>query len=208
MLDLKPHWVFLAPSVSALVGTIILGIIVLVWDPKGFVRTLTFGLVGLLVLAALAFFLQRLAIWSTTNFVVTSQRLIAGHGVLSKHRKEIPLDRVNDVSFSQGIFDRLVGAGSLTIESAGERGQETFQNVNHPDTVQQHIYSQMEARMDRRYGGPGYTPPDGMPQTQAAPAAAGPSVAEQIEQLHDLLQRGAISQAEFDAKKAELLGRM
>lgn len=232
VLDLKPHWIFLVPSVAGLVASVIVGVVVL-FLVHGLIGKVLAGLVGLVVLVALGYFLARLAVWNTTHFVVTNRRLITGHGVFSKSRKEIPLDRVNDVSFHQGFLERMVGAGDLTIESAGERGEETFSDVNHPDNVQQSIYSQMEAREQRRFhpeSAPtampppppavaGFAPPPAPslePVTEVAnppsaptPGAAGPpSIATQIEELHGLLQRGLISQAEFDAKKAQLLERM
>lgn len=303
ILDLNPHWVFLVPSISGLVAAVIVGLVVrFAWnpDPGSIGGKTVYVLVALLVLVALGYFLVKLAVWSTTHFVVTSHRLITGSGVLSKTRREIPLDRVNDVSFHQGILERMVGAGNLTIESAGERGQETFLNVNHPDQVQQQIYTQMELREQRRYphmaapqyasqpsshqspyapeqpvppapyapqepppqppapsqptslyttgsaptqvapqpqgeeGPPArHAPAGASPSMPAAPAdqptqqapptpppdrAAGPaepapapprgSTADQLEQLRDLLQRGLISQAEHDAKRAQILDRM
>ncbi len=233
VLDLKPHWIFLVPSVAALVVSVIVGVVVLVPTWQHTVGRVLAVVVGLVVLVALGYFLKRLATWNTTHFVVTNRRLITGHGVFSKSRKEIPLDRVNDVSFHQGFLERMVGAGDLTIESAGERGSESFSDVNHPDNVQQAIYSQMEAREQRRFhpdSAPttmpppppavaGFAPPPAPsiePVTEVAgsspattPAASGPpSIATQIEELHGLLQRGLISQAEFDAKKAQLLERM
>jgi membrane protease subunit (stomatin/prohibitin family) len=45
-----------------------------------------------------------------------------------------------------------------------------------------------------------------VPAGVAAPASA--DAAEQLEKLHDLLNKGAITQAEYDAKKAELLNRL
>ncbi len=210
VLDLNPHWIFLAPSVTGLIAAIVLGLLVRFgWDPGGTPGKIVYVLVAVLILAALVYFLSKLAVWKTTQFVVTNTRLISGHGVISKNRKEIPLDRVNDVSFHQSILERLVGAGDLTIESAGERGQQTFYDVNHPDRVQQHIYRQMEAREQRRFT---TQPPltQYAPPTAPAPPAqpATPSVADQIDQLHDLMQRGVISPAEFEAKKAELLRRL
>jgi hypothetical protein len=87
----------------------------------------------------------------------------------------------------------MIGAGDLLIESAGERGQETFSDIPHPDAVQQEIYRQMEVNQGRMIG--------------RGPVQA-PSVTDQIAALADLLERGAISQAEYEAKKAELLDRL
>ena len=54
--------------------------------------------------------------------------------------------------FHQGIFERMIGAGDLLIESAAESGQQRFTDVKHPDRIQNLIYSQMELNTDRMYG--------------------------------------------------------
>jgi hypothetical protein len=88
-----------------------------------------------------------------------------------------------------------VGTGDLVIESAGERGRQAFDNARKPSAVQNEIYRQMEANENRKFD-------------RISAPAAGPSIPEQISQLDDLRRRGAISQAEFDQKKQQLLDRM
>jgi hypothetical protein len=94
----------------------------------------------------------------------------------------------------------MLGAGDLGIESAGERGEQTFEDVRKPAVVQNEIYRQMEANNNRMYGG------------LRGPAATQPatdlSIPEQIDKLDDLRKRGVISEQEFAAKKADLLNRM
>ncbi|HEV7534183.1 MAG TPA: PH domain-containing protein, partial [Acidimicrobiia bacterium] len=140
-----------------------------------------------------AWLASRLVSWQTTHFVVTSDRLVFRSGILAKHTRDIPLEKVNDLASSQSLFERMIGAGDLLIESAGERGQEVFSDIPHPDAVQQEIYRQMEANAPRQTGG-------GPPR--------GPSVTDQIAALADLRDRGAISPDEYEAKKAQLLDRL
>jgi uncharacterized membrane protein YdbT with pleckstrin-like domain len=148
----------------------------------------------LLVLFALAGFVRRYARWATTNIVVTTDRLILRAGVLAKSGREIPLDRINDISFHQSLFERLIRAGDLVVESAGERGQETLRYVPDPEHVQRELYRQMAAVQERAGGRAG-----GQREL---------SLPEQLERLDELRQRGVITQAEFDAKKADLLRRL
>jgi uncharacterized membrane protein YdbT with pleckstrin-like domain len=125
---------------------------------------------------------------------VTTDRLISRGGVLSKHGREIPLERLNDISFHQSVFERMIGAGDLMIESGGERGQETFPDIPHPSKVQNVIYREIERARGRDA--------DRMSGHREL------SVPEQIDKLDELRRRGVLSQAEFDAKKAQLLDRM
>ena len=155
--------------------------------------------IGLLV--TLVSFGIRYAKWATTDFVVTTERVISRSGVLSKEGIEIPLDRINTVFFSQKPFERIAGSGDLGIESAGEGGRQTFTNIRKPSRVQSEIYAQKEAYEQSR-----------LDRMGAASAGLRPppsdSIPDQIAKLDDLRRQGAITQAEFDEKKAELLRRM
>ena len=190
ILDLRPHWWFLAGPVAALAFFVALSVVVQVTVGND-VATIA-SLVP--ALAALLWFGGRYLRWTTMNFVVTNERLIRRSGVVAKRGKEIPLDRINDISYSQTIFERIIGAGDLTIESAGERGQETFSDVRRPAVVQQEIYRQIEAVRER--------------EAQRTSGGHTLSIPEQLDKLDELRQRGVISQAEFDAKKAKLLDQL
>ena len=197
VLDLHPHWWFFAPPLFALVASIVVGL----W---AFTATDVAALqvpLGLLILGCLVWFGWRYLRWVTTNFVVTTDRLIYRHGVLSKQGIEIPLDRVNTVFFRQSVFERMVGSGDLVIESAGEMGRQNFSNVRHPSAVQNEIYRQIEANENRKFDRVG------------ASAAAGThggegSIPEQIRELDELRKQGLLTDAEFSAKKQQLLDRM
>ena len=208
VLDLRPHWIYLAPSVLLLLLAVVVGIALLAWDPKGITRTMAFVLAGIFVVLALMFFARRYGKWTTTNFVLTSDRIISRRGVVSKQGIEIPLERVNTVFFHQGILERMVGAGDLTIESAGERGSETFSDIRRPQQVQREIYVQMEANSNREYHRMGQAAAQAQSQVPPPPptVVSQLSVPEQLEKLDELRRRGVLSEAEFQAQKAVLLG--
>src|SRR4051794_34136353 len=134
-------------------------------------------------------------------FVLTTDRIVTRRGLLSKQGVEIPLERINTVFFHQGVFERMLGAGDLGIESAGERGEQTFEDVRKPAVVQNEIYRQMELNNQRMYGG--------MRGGGASPTQpVGDDIPGQLDRLDDLRKRGVITEEEFAAKKAELLNRM
>jgi uncharacterized membrane protein YdbT with pleckstrin-like domain len=198
-LDMHPHWWYFAEPAIVLVVAIVVGLVVAFETEDGSNWRKSFGWVAILALVAAALWLiGRYMKWISTNFVITSQRLIFRQGIIAKTGIEIPLERVNNVNFSQGIIERMLGAGDLLIESGGEDGQQRFTDIRHPDQVQNLIHSQMEQVARRRggYAGGG---------AAAAPAAPSSSVPEQLERLEGLLQRGTITQEEFDAQKRKLL---
>ena len=194
VLDLRPHWWYLFPFVSVLVVVIALGIVTVTGlDEYEWLRYVA----ALALLAALIGFTIRYAIWTTTNFVLTSDRLVSRRGVLAKSGIEIPLERINTVFFRQSIFERMIGCGDLTIESAGERGSESFTNIRKPDMVQREIYVQMENNENRKF--------DRVNAGVRQGGGGGMSVAEQLEKLSELYQKGHLTQAEFEAQKSRLL---
>lgn len=190
VLDLRPHWLFLAGPSAALVASIAAAVVVSTKTDKGYFVIP----VLVLVLVALVRFLARLARWASTTLVVTSDRLVVRSGVVAKRGREIPLERINDITVTQSLFERMLGAGDLVIESAGERGQEAFSGCPHPGRVQNEIYRQMETADDR--------------DAERREGRRELSPLEQIEKLDELRQRGVVSQAEFEAKKAKLLDRL
>jgi len=195
-LDLHPHWWFLFPQICLLAGAIVIGIAALLFASE---TSWIIALAGLLVLVALANFGIRYAQWSTTNFVVTTDRLIYRHGVVAKHGIEIPLERVNTVFFSQSMFERMLRSGDLVIESAGEMGRQNFSNVRRPSAVQNEIYRQMESNENRKFDRLG---------VQVRSAAPEDSIPSQIRELEQLRREGVVSDEEFRAKKQQLLDRM
>jgi uncharacterized membrane protein YdbT with pleckstrin-like domain len=137
--------------------------------------------------------------WATSHFVVTSDRVIHRSGWLAKRSMEMPLERINDVTFTQSVLERLVGAGSLRIQSASEYGQNHFRDIRRPEDVQKLIYEMAEANEARMRGG-GTT-------TETIETQSGSPLAE-IERLGRLKERGLLSEEEFETQKRRLLGRL
>lgn len=204
--DIKPHWIAVVPSALWTVVAIVAGIFGYRAVGDIFDKSTTPEKVFLLIILAGWIYLAVTPFlrWRFTMFVLTSDRLITRTGILSKHSKEIPLERINDVAFSQSILERMVGAGDLFIESAGERGQTRISDVRKPEQMQLMIYKESEENSNRMMRGGANAPPP----ASGANTAKSESVVEQIEALGRLRQQGVLSEAEFQAKKEELLKRM
>ena len=224
ILDLKPHWMYVVPTIIVWLGVTVLCL--LLWSVSGqswmsWVTLVVF--LGLGVNAAV-----RYSKWTTTSFTVTNDRVIFRQGMIAKSGVEIPLERIMNVNFKQSIWERMIGAGDLLIESGGKDGQSRFSDVRKPELVAKEIheqanqYEEKPARRAAAAAGAGAAaavnanlpppppPPPAAPRQVpagvASPASA--DAAEQLQKLHDLLNKGAITQAEYDAKKAELLNRL
>jgi uncharacterized membrane protein YdbT with pleckstrin-like domain len=89
--------------------------------------------------------------WVTTSYVVTDRRLITRFGVIARTGRDMPLSRVNDVTFEHSsILERVLGCGTLVVESAGERGQLVLRDVPRVEEVQRDVYRLAEADEERR----------------------------------------------------------
>jgi uncharacterized membrane protein YdbT with pleckstrin-like domain len=199
--DLKPHWIeLLLPVFWTAVLAVAAYLAQMIAGDNSTAKLVVFLIaVALWLWLAVVPFLR----WAYTDFVLTTDRLVTRTGVLAKHSKEIPLERINDVTFNQTVPQRMVGAGTLVVESAGERGQETIRHVRNPEQVQLMIYKEVEQNANRMS-----QPARGSTSPAPAPDRPGVSIPEQIEALARLKQEGVISEAEYEAKKAQLLERM
>jgi uncharacterized membrane protein YdbT with pleckstrin-like domain len=183
--EFRPHWtavgVPLVLTLVAAAGAVTVALLV-----AGNARWI--ALAGI-ALVWLILTLRRFLTWLFTEHVVTNERVIHRYGIVSKHGREIPLEMINSVSFSQNVFERIVGSGDLLIESAGETGQTRYTDIPRPEQLQTTIYRNRETRMFTLERG-------------GVPASA----AEQLQILSRLHDEGKLSDEEFSAQKQRLLG--
>jgi len=207
-LDLRPHWWFFSRHIASGVPLFIVFVLIAAKTHHSTQKWLLV-LWGIAAVVWAGWLALKYLEWNFTHFVVTDDRVIYRTGVLAKRGVEIPMERINNINFHQGIWERIIGAGDLDIESAGKDGQSHFDDVWHPDGVQQELYRQMEANAKKRAGWANPPPaPAAAPAPVQAAAPAPPSVPEQLQQLADLRDRGVITAEEFETKKAQLLERM
>ena len=172
--------------------SLLVGVASMIWLDGNFQKVVNWlAIAGIVVSAVLL--ISRYIQWFTTNFVITSDRVIFRTGVFAKHGIEIPLERVNNVIFHQSVIERMLGCGDLLIESGGETGQQRFTEVKDPDQVQALIHTQVDAKVARR-------------GQASSGGSGGGDVASQLEKLEGMLQRGTLTPSEFEAQKRKLLG--
>ena len=140
-LELHPHWKALVLPVLVLLVTVPVASFLAARVPDGGSRTparVAIGVVALavLVVGTLLPFLR----WVTTHYVVTDRRIITRRGIVARSGRDMPLSRVNDISFSHTVWERILGCGTLVVESAGETGQLTLSSVPRVEHVQRRIY--------------------------------------------------------------------
>ena len=176
-----------------------------------------------LVVGIVLFFLHAWRWWAQ-DYIVTNRRIMKVEGVFNKHAADSSLEKINDAVLRQGIVARMLGYGDLDILTAADSAIDRYRMLASAAQLQDRD-AQPQARprpRDRRLDagatrahrppGPPPTPqPAPAPATSAPPAeeADDPeTITRTLAQLSDLRDRGAITAEEYEAKKAELLGRL
>lgn len=195
LLEARPHWCQLAPVTAGGTGLLLACVAgFLFWRgaPVWFAWVLLAGVVG-----AVALIGGKVLAWRATGLLITTTRVVHRSGLLRRVGREIPVTRVQDVTYSQGLVGRVFGVGSVTVESAGASPAEAFQKVRRPAEVQRILNRAVEGAVR---GGSG--------SKRGGAGQAGLDLVAQIDRLDGLRRRGVVTDAEFEAKKAELLARM
>jgi uncharacterized membrane protein YdbT with pleckstrin-like domain len=141
---LRPHWkVAVRPG---LILSFFLAATIVAWV---MLPTTMGGRIGVWLVAAISVVvggrrgLWPLLVWRCTHYVITDERILLQHGVLSRERRDLPLARINDHAMSQSLLGRLFGYGRMTIDSVGDQVA-VLAAVPHVQYVQTTLYELIE----------------------------------------------------------------
>ena len=188
------HWVFYRFSIAVLVLAGFLGAASLyarhaqAGDEVG--RPLALLAAAFVAIALVAFLARRVRA-NVDEFVVTSRRVIRKVGLVAREIQQAPLEKIQDITIEQGVLGRMLGYGTVIVETASEKGMLVFPAIAAPESFRNHVWGQAPAK----------------PEIAPSPA---PSVAAQtrLEELESLKQRGLVSQEEYAAKRQEILSHL
>lgn len=152
--ETKPHWRALFVPIIVMLATVFVMTAVLSWIVSNisgweFLRWVVIaGGILILVLWAVVPFLR----WLTTEYVFTDRRIIVRSGIITRQGKDMPLSKVNNVSFFVPAMGRILNYGELVIQSAGENDGLTVRDVPDVEDIQRQVYEFIEADEKRRRG--------------------------------------------------------
>ena len=150
VLRLHPHWKTLVRPLAVAVVVIVAALVGEVLIPSGPAADIGRLAVAAVAIGVLMIWLMVPVLrWRTTVYELTSRRLRMRDGIITRHGRDIPLARINDVSFSKGLLDRLLGSGRLTVESAGEHGQIVLNDIPRVEATQGTLYRLVEEQQSR-----------------------------------------------------------
>jgi hypothetical protein len=188
-------------------------------------RTIFSWLGLILLLVGLGWLGQIYLNWYSQDYVITNRRVMKVEGVLKKRSADSSLEKINDAVLEQSVFGRMLGYGDLDILTANEQSVDRDRMLAEAQTFKRTMLDQKHNLEQEAFQipAPPLRAPVSMPAAAPEPAPtpapmAPPAPAERsmssdeittaLGNLADLRDRGAITPEEFEAKKAELLGRL
>lgn len=201
----NPHWWYFWKD--AVAGLIFLGFLFLLmmaddgWVNDGLGWLTMIAFIVFVVMTAYAF-----VQWRTTKFAITTERVAYQSGIIRRRGVSIPLNRINNVNFTQTMIARMLNNGVVIIESAGETGDSVFENIPEPERVRALIFKQVEADEQRDSDRDAAALAKALRDQTPPPAPSGaPSVPDRLKQLDDLRAQGLVTDEEYASKRQAII---
>jgi uncharacterized membrane protein YdbT with pleckstrin-like domain len=147
---LHPHWKTLVRPIAltfVVVAVLLVGEVLIPGNKYVWVERLVLAVIA--IMALMLWLMIPILAWRTTVYELTTRRLRLRDGILTRNGRDIPLSRVTDVSFETGLLDRIFGAGTVVVESPGERGQVRLTQIPHVQYVQTALFQLVEQERQR-----------------------------------------------------------
>ena len=211
VLRTNKHW-FAPVADSGVAVLMLLGVALLAWiepdQPTG-LFTFVWRLVDLiqlgLFLGAIGWIVFNIIAWRTAEYAVTTLRVRGHEGLVKKRSTDSLLTSISDVMSRSGFIGRTLGFGNIKILTAsGDAGDDTFTSMKAPDAFK-------KAVIEQKAGAQGLA--SAAPAQPVAPATAphppgSKDAMTTLTELAKLRDAGAITPAEYETKKTELLARI
>jgi uncharacterized membrane protein YdbT with pleckstrin-like domain len=150
VLLLHPHWKTLIRPFAVAVIVIVIALIAEVLIPSNSAAAVERLVVAAVaILAVMLWLIVPVLRWRTTTYELTTRRMRVRSGIVTRQGRDIPLARINDVSFEKGLLDRLLGSGRLVVESAGEHGQILLNDIPRVEFTQATLFRLVEEEQRR-----------------------------------------------------------
>jgi len=147
---LHPHWKTLVGPIALtflVVAALLVGEVLIPGGKWAAAARLALAVVAIALL--MWWLMYPLLVWRTTVYELTTRRMRLRDGIVTRNGRDIPLSRVTDVSFRKGVLDRLLGSGTLVVESAGEHGELELTAIPHVERVSAMLFQLVEGERQR-----------------------------------------------------------
>ena len=197
LLITRQHWIKLALPIMAW----LLLSVLLVWFLKDKPATAL-----IIILATALYPMIEYINWKYNLWCVTNMRVVDESGFFTRYSKESPLDKINNVEYDQSIWGRLFGYGNVDIQTAAELGETTYNLIRKPKLLKDTITLAQEEYKKIQISNQATQLAEAIARTNTAVKASPQMIADELQKLFELMQKGAITQDDYLAQKNKLMG--
>ena len=195
LLKIRQHWIRL---VLPFFAWLLLAVIILVWFA---------GTAGYIIILVMALYpLIEYVKWKHNIWCVTNFRVVEESGFFSRHSKESPLDKINNVEYDQSFWGRLIGFGNVDIQTAAELGETIHELIHHPKKLKDTITQAQEEYKKIQISNHATQLAEAIARTNVIAQPSQQMIADELHKLFELMQKGALTPEEFTAQKNRLMG--
>lgn len=138
-----PHWkMVIVPVLVLLLVVGVASFLAALVRTQGWAVWAWLGFAGAGLALVLRFTVLPVVRWRTTHFVVTDRRVLVREGVFTRQGIDIPLRRISGVQFRRTLLERMLGSGTLVIESDSDEQLE-FDDVPGVQRVHAVLYGEV-----------------------------------------------------------------
>ena len=145
-------------------------------------------------------------VWRHNLWSVTNLRIIDETGFITRYSKESPLDKINNVEYDQSVWGRIFGFGNVDIQTAAEMGETKYMLIHHPKLLKDTITHAQEEYKKTQLTNQANQLAEAIARTNTGTQPSQQMIADELDELFGLLQKGAITQEEYLAQKGKLMG--
>lgn len=160
----------------------------------------------IIILVAALYPLFEYISWRHNLWSVTNLRIIDETGFITRYSKESPLDKINNVEYDQSVWGRIFGFGNVDIQTAAEMGETKYMLIHHPKLLKDTITHAQEEYKKTQLTNQANQLAEAIARTNPAAQPSQQMIADELDKLFLLMQKGAITQEEYIAQKAKLMG--
>ena len=150
--------------------------------------------------------------WRVERYLVTTRRVIEAGGVVNKYTRDTTLAMITDMIVGHPWLGRIVGYGEIDLLTASEAGTSKIRFLPEADEFKKTLLD-AKHEYELEVGGgralqeavAAVAPPAAPP---SSPAMSTEDLDASLTRLAEMRDRGLITEAEFEAKKKDLLDRL
>lgn len=142
---LHPHWKVLVRPVAVAVVVLAALLVLEVIIPQSSAADIErLAILALAIVFLMWWLMVPVLRWRTTTYELTTRRVRIRSGIIVRNGKDFPLSRIVNISYRTSLLDRVFGSGTVILETAGEHGDLTLDEIPHAQRIQSTLFQLVE----------------------------------------------------------------